>query len=165
MVVRDNTRHMVSFVEGMINEYDAGDFHDYWKLSRIVIDEMPVLKFYIFTGQTGSGFSTSPSRLNVAILTNKAVVDVFGGIRRGNQFSYGNESGGFAITPLKSIQSVMFHNGPLQTLQESSRAKLLLIARILGDASIGRYWVADTDDQYDHLVQFGKALMKAAVEA
>ena len=165
MVVRNYSNSLVSFVENILEEYDAGAFHDYWELSREIIDELPIRRFYVHLGQSNIGYSSRPNYLNVAILADNFVVDVEGAIRPSSNWVYSsNEQGGFVITPLKSIEAIQFHKGRLSTIRESENAKLILIASILGDSSLGKYWIAKTDDEYDHLVQFGKAMIEAATK-
>ena len=164
MVVRDYSKSLVSFVDNILAEYDAGAFHDYWKLSREVLDELSIRKFYVHLGRSNVGFSSNPNYLNVVILTDNFVADVEGAIRTSSNWYVSNEQGGFVITPLKSIEAIQFHEGRLSTIRESSNAKLILIASVLGDSSLGKYWIAETDDEYDHLVQFGKAMIIAATK-
>ena len=165
MVVRGNSTNLVSYVEKILEEYDTGAFHEYWTLSRNVIDELPVRKFYVHLGQSNVGFSSRPNYLNVAIVADNLVADIEGPIRASSNWGYSsNEQGGFVVTPLKSIESIQFHEGRLSTIRESANAKLILIASILGDSSLGKYWIAETDDEYDRLVQFGKAMIEAATK-
>ncbi len=166
MSVSDNSDALVSIVENILDEYDEGDFHDYWELSGKVTGELPVRRFYIHTGQADHGHSSVPGRLNVGILTDNSVVDVEGylSVRGYVHYAPSIESGSLDILPLKAIESIEFHEGPIQTLHESSNAKLVLIANILGRDDIGRYWIAETDDEYGCLVRFGAALMEAVMK-
>ena len=110
MVVRGYSKSMVSFVENILEEYDAGAFHDYWKLSREIIDEFPIRRFYVHLGQSNVGFYSRPNYLNVVILADNFIADVEGSIRASSNWGYSsNEQGGFVITPLKSIEAIQFH--------------------------------------------------------
>lgn len=164
MVVRDYSKSMDTFVENILEEYDAGVFRDYWELSREVINEFPIRKFYVHLGQSNPGYFGRIDYMNVAIVSDGLVADVEGTIKRSGEFSVSNDQGGFVVTPLNSIEAIEFHEGPINTIRESSNAKLILIASILGDSSMGKYWMANTDDEYKHLVRFGKALLEAATE-
>ena len=167
MVVRDYSANLISCVGNVLEEYDAGTFHDYWKLSRDVIDELRIKKFYVHLGQSNPGYSGRPNYLNVAIVADNVVVDVEGSIRKSSEWAglSRNEKGSFIITPLKSIEAIEFHKGSITTIRESSNAKLILIASILGDSTMGKYWIANTDEVNGYLIQFCKALMEAAAIA
>ena len=156
MVAQDCSKSLGAYVGNILQEYDAGAFHHYWELSRDVIGELPVRKFYVHHGQSYDRLNY----LNVAILADRFVIDIEGAVRT-SRYGYGvNDQGGFVITPLKSIEAIEFHVGRLSTIQESSNAKIILIASILGDSAMGKYWIADTDEEYQYLVQFGKSLME-----
>ena len=164
MVVRGNSTDLVSYVEKILEEYDTGAVHDYWTLSRNVIDELPIRKFYVHLGQSNPGSFGRIDYLNVAVVSDNMVVDIEGTIRKSSDLGYVNsDRGGFVITPLKSIEAIEFHRGPITTIRESSNARLILIASILGDSTMGKYWIARTDDEFGHLVQFGKSLIEATM--
>ena len=165
MVGRNYSKTLVEYVDDVLEEYDAGVFHDYWKLSRHVINELPIRKFYAHLGQSNPGAFGRIDYLNVTFVSDNLVADIEGTIRRSNEIYVSNDQGGFVVTPLRSIEAIEFHNGRISTIRESSDAKLILIASILGDSTMGKYWIANTDDEYDHLVQFGKALMEATTKA
>lgn len=166
---RDNSHPLVSMIEGLLDEYSGGDFREYWQLSREVAGALPIRRFYIHTKRSNSGLGFAPilNRLNVAILSDETVIDIEGNVKTASGVSYSNpnESGNLLITPLRSIESIEFHEGRIPTLQESSNAKLILIANILGRDDIGTYWIAETDDEYNYLVKFGKALTEAVTQA
>ena len=170
MADRDNSSVLVSKIDGILDEYDEGDFHDYWELSGDVTEDLSVRKFYIHSSNQGQSFYSSPptrSRLNVAILTDNSIVDIEGSLNKPGYSYYvsSNESGSLQVTPLRSIESIEFHMGPIQTLRESSKAKLVLLAHIVGDAGIGRYWIAETEAEYGHLARFGEALIEAVAKS
>ncbi len=128
MEVRDHSNSLMSVVEKILNEYEEGDFHDYWELSGEVSEEFPDRKFYVHTGRTSQPFyGASPTwrRLNVAILTDNSIIDIEGNLNKPGYSNYvsPNESGSLIITPLKSIESVEFHMGAIQTLRESSASE------------------------------------------
>ena len=162
MVARDYSRTLDSLVEGIREEYGAGDFHDYWELSREVLGGLPIRKFYVHRIQSGYGPYARLNSLNVTILTDGSVVDIGGSIRKTNESSFSSDTpNGLVVTPLKSIGTIKFQKGSIQTIRESSNAQLVLLAQVIGDVGIGAYWIANTDEEYDYLVEFGKALMKA----
>lgn len=166
MADRDNSSVLVSKIDSILGEYGGGDFHDYWELSGEVTEELPVRKFYIHSAYTGQSFYGSPpprGKLNVALLTDDFIVDIEGNLNKQEHSYYmsSSESGSLIVTPLRSVESVELHVGSIQTLRESSNAKLILIAHIVGDAGIGKYWIAETDNEYTHLIKFGEALIEA----
>ena len=164
MVASDYSKTLVAYVDDILKEYDAGIFHEYWELSRRVLGDLPIRKFYVHLGSSNPGYFGRIAYLNVAIVCDNLVADTEGTIRKSNEPYVSNDQGGFVITPLKSIESIEFHKGSISTIRESSNAKLILIASILGDSTMGKYWIANTDDEYSYLVEFGKALMEAAVK-
>ena len=54
--------------------------------------------------------------------------------------------------------------GGISTIEDTFNAKLVVWIELLGSERIGRYWVAETDDEYKHLVNFGRALVEATTD-
>lgn len=164
MAVRNYSKTLDLIVEDILKEQGkGGTFQNYWEISRDTIGKLPVRKFYVHTRQTNMAFYGRVTYLNVAILTDGLVIDIEGNITTNSlvSFSYPDASDGFTVTHLKSIGTVKFQNGPIKTLRETSNAQLVLSAQVIGEDGIGAYWIAITDNEYDYLVEFGKALIEA----
>ena len=136
-------RSLVSSVEEILCDYGLGDFHHYWEIGRQIIDAPPVNAFYIHRSDSADSDESTAFTVNVAVLTGVSVVDIEGDVTR-QPYPYTDStavSNNVSILPLRAISAVEFHRGPIQTLPESSNAKLVLLVEISGNNRIGRYWV------------------------
>ena len=159
METRDISKSLLRLVGDICDEYDAGQFHDYWEMCLPLIENSAVRSFYVHLGEEDD----DPEMVNVAFLTDSMVVDVEGGLAQEGHLSYpaSDEYGQLSVTSLRSISSVEFHMGSISTLEDTFHAKLVVWIEILGSERIGRYWFAESDDEYKYLLNFGRALVEA----
>lgn len=146
MAEPDYTEQLNSVIESVLEEHGLDTFEEYWNLAQEVLEDMPIRRFYVHA-ESGYG--------NVAVLTDSLLIDIDG------DKDEEDSSGIFTITPIKTIGEVRFHEGSVPTIPASSDAELLLFVSVFGDTDIGRYWIADTEQERDYLVLFGKALIEA----
>ena len=156
-------RSVISSVGEILRDYNLGNFHHHWEIGRKIIGASPVNAFYIHRVDSSGNDESTALALNVAVLTGVSVVDIEGDVTRQPNLESATESSNVSILPLRAISAVEFHMGPIQTLRESANAKLVLLVEISGNNRIGRYWVADSDDEYENLLMFGKDLADAVV--
>ncbi len=162
MEPQDISKSLLRVVEDICAEYDAGQFHDYWEMCLPLFKDSAVRSFYVHMDDSDD----EPEIMNVAFLTDSTVVDVEGGLAQKGYVSYppSDEYGQLSVTSLRSISSVEFHMGGISTIEDTFNAKLVVWIELLGSERIGRYWVAETDEEYKHLVNFGRALVEATTD-
>ena len=61
---------------------------------------------------------------------------------------------------LNSIAKISLYTDSLPGLQISRGASLVVIADTIGDSEVGFQWVAKTEDEDRHLVQFAQTLIE-----
>ena len=144
MTKRDLRQQLNSLVEKILSDYGFDAFENYWELSQEIIGDMPVRKFYVLG---------EPGYINVAILTNHFMIDIEG--------EEEDPPGSFELYPLSTIESVRFHEGPIDTLPGSSDAELILLVSLTGSTEAGPYWIAETTEEKEYLIQFGKSIIES----
>lgn len=145
MVERDLTEQLNSKVQEMLDEYDLEVFEEYWDLSREVLGDISVRKFYV---QFNEGYG------NVAVLSDELVVDIEGA-------DDAEEGGLLNVKPLKALSSVEFRQGPVDTLPHSEDTQLVMLLYEAGTDDWDMHWTAENDDERRHLVNFGRAVIEA----
>ena len=164
MATRQNEdSSLVSSVNAVLRNYNSGDFFDYWELVQETLEVPSFKEFYIYfkEAMVSDNDSDGTDYINVVVLTDGLLIDAEGGLTRNDNPASSADFGEFNVLSLSSISAVQFHRGPIQTLERSANAKLILIADISGRERLGRFWIADTDCEYRSLLAFGKALIGA----
>ena len=145
MPTHDYVEQLETVVESILVENDMEMFAVYWKLGKELIEGLPVRAFYT---------RTEGSHANLAILTDKLVVDI-------EKNDDDQNPGGIGIGVIKSIATVYFRAGPVQTIPNSETSQLTVFTLMIGAAEAGPYWIAKTDSERENLTRFGKALLNA----
>lgn len=141
----DDTKKLENMVERILQENDLEAFAEYWDLGRELMEGLPVRAFYA---------CSEGSYANLAILTDGLIIDI-------ETEEDDDSPDDLTVISLKSIAEVHFHEGPVHTIPDSEEAQLTLVLSMIGATDIGPYWIAETNAEREHLVRFGKALVKA----
>ena len=148
MVNGDRMRELQSQLQSAFFDYELSMFEQTWNLSNNVIHDVPVRSFYL-TVEPGYG--------NLAILTSDFLVDIEGDDE--------NPPGNLSVQRLSAISGVEFYWGPVEDIPESEEAKLVVLAYVAGSEVVDLHWIAYTDDDRHHLMDFGKALIDSIKES
>ena len=148
----DRSDQLAQKVDRVIDENDIPTFEEYWELYEHAADTLNVQAFYLrIDSQSLFG---GPSRYcNVAILGDGLIVDI-----EGND---DGRSGRLSLERLDSITSVSIHAGSLPGLSSSQGASLVVLAHRSDESGVGLHWVAKTEEEEKHLLDFAQSLVRA----
>ena len=141
----DDTSKLETVVETILAEKELETFAEFWSLGKELIEGIPVRAYYS---------RTEGSYVNLAILTDNLIIDIEKNENDANP-------GGIGIGVIKSIATVYFRAGPIQTIPDSETSQLTVITLMIGTIDPGPYWIAKTDSEREDLTRFGKALLNA----
>lgn len=144
----DNSAHLTRIVEKAIKEHGLNMFAEYWELYKDTAHISSVQRFFV---TIDSQQRLSGGYCNVAVMGDGLLVDIEGDDSR--------SSGSLTVESLASVTRVSIHAESLPGLQISQGASLVLIADSIGQSDIGFHWVAKTEDEEEHLIQFAKSLV------
>ena len=148
----DRSDLLEQIVEKAIEEHKLVKFAEYWELYRNTADISSIQRFFVRTKANTDPFFGG-AYCNVAIIGDGLLVDIEG--------DDSQSSGGLRIESLETVSSVIFHVGSLPGLRNSQNASLVVIADQVGETGVGLHWVAKTEEEEEHLVQFGRSLVQA----
>ena len=148
MPANDYTSRLKALVGNIIAENELVAFQEYWNLGQELIAGLPVRAFYAINDD---GYA------NLAILTDKAIIDI-------EADDEDETAGDITVITIKAVAEVYFRAGPVQTIPNSEESRLTLVLSMIGATDTGRYWIAETDAECQHLTRFGKALTNAINE-
>lgn len=129
-------------VEDILSNEGIKDFLKYWSIAKEIISELAIRSFYC---------RLETNYVNLAILTDKSIVD----IEKKNDQS---NSGHVIVTAVDHISDVVILTTPIETIPVSRGSHLTVIASKVGETTIGPYWIAESEKEYEDLVQFAKAV-------
>lgn len=129
-------------VNDILSNEGIEDFYKYWSIAQEIINGLTILSFYC---------RLETNYVNLAILTDKSIID----IEKKNDQS---NSGHVIVTAIDHISDVVILTTPIETLPVSRGSHLTVIASKVGETTIGPYWIAESEKEYESLVQFGKAV-------
>ena len=141
----DNSSKLEAIVNAILVNEELETFAEYWNLAKELMQGVPVRAYYT---------RTEGNYVNLAILTDNLIFDI-----ENNEIAATLDGVGVAL--IKSISSVYFRAGPIQTIPDSSTALLTVVALRIGSNGPGPYWIAKTDSEREDLMRFGKALLSA----
>ena len=141
----DDTTRLETAVGTILAKKGLETFAEYWNLCKELVKGVPVRAYYA---------RTEGSYVNLAILTDNLIIDIEKNENDANP-------GGIGIGVIKSIATVYFRAGPIQTIPDSETSQLTVVALMIGTIDPGPYWVAKTDSEREDLIRFGKALLSA----
>ncbi len=145
----DYREQMASAIARIIAEDGPEDFQEQWGFVEELLGNLPVRGFYIVYDD---------SYVNLAILTNKSIIDV--------EVSDDDERlTDISVTLINSIAEVHFQRGPVQTIPDSSDSQLTLVLSLIGATDTSQYWWAEDDEEERRLTRFGANLMKVINES
>ena len=148
----NKSAQLARIVERLIDENDLSTFSEYWEFYEHTADLTNVQAFYIQT-ESQALFGGPIRYSNVAILGDGLIVDV-----EGNDAT---RSGSLSLDKSDSITSVSIHAGTLPGLSSSQGASLVVLAHRADESGVGLHWVAKTEEEVDHLLNFAQALVQA----
>ena len=145
----DRSDQLAQKVDRVIDENDLPTFAEYWELYERAEFMLNVQRFFV------SSESQLPlgGHCNVAIIGGGLLVDIEG--------DESSRSGSLTLSPLDSITTVSIHAGPLPGLPGSRGASLVVIADGVGETDIGLHWIAKTEEEEDHLLNFAQFLVQS----
>ena len=111
-----------------------------------------VQAFYVQTDS--QALFGGPTRYcNVAVIGDGLIVDI-----EGNDDT---RSGSLSLERLDSITSISIHAGALPGLSSSQGASLLVLADRADESGVGLHWIAKTEEEEKHLLNFAQCLVQA----
>ncbi len=146
---RDRSTQLTRIVQRAIEEHQFTKFARFWELYERTTDIQRIDAFYIRTEvliSNGGGYC------NVAIIGDGLLIDIEG--------DDNNSTGNLTFQTLKSVGEVEIHTSPLQGLHSSQGASLVVLTNSV-EGDIGVHWVAKTEDDEEHLLQFAQTLVQA----
>ena len=142
VVNRDVSEQLHKRVGSILEEHDLEVLSDYWDLGRGVFAGQPIGRFYV---QVEEGFG------NIAILAGGVVVDIVGNEQDGE--------GSVAVHRVNAFSGIDFYEEHVPTVPGSEEAELVVVTSIAGADELGPYWMATTEEEAGHLLEFGRALV------
>ena len=98
-------------------------------------------------------YSSGGGYCNVALIGDGLLVDVEG--------DDSDNKGSLTYRSLEFVSGVSIYAGPLRGLDSSRGASLVVVTRKVGEEGIGLHWIAKTEEEEEHLLQFAQTLLKA----
>ena len=145
MTDHDDSSKLKTVVDAILAKKELEKFAEHWNLAEELLKGVPARAYYT---------RTEGNYVNLAILTDNLIFD----IENSNNAA---SLDGISVSLIKSISSVYFHAGSIQTIPDSEAAQLTVVALRIGAVDLGPYWLAKTDSEREDLVHFGKALLNA----
>ncbi|MDE2860005.1 MAG: hypothetical protein OYI31_06285 [Chloroflexota bacterium] len=157
MSARERSSQLTRLVERIIEEKQLEKFQEYWELYEETCPVNSVAAFYLRTEARADYLGRkSGDYCNVAIIGDKLLVDI--------EADDSDDSGNLIVQPLRSFSDISIHIGPLRNLESSRDASLVVLANRAGDEEVGLHWVAKTEEDEDHLLEFAKVLIRVVSE-
>ena len=144
MPERDYTGQMKTAIQRIILGDAPEDFEEQWSFVENLLGDLPVRGFYSVNDD---------DYVNVAILTDKSIIDV-----EVSEDTVGQVN--VSIILINSIAEVSFIRGPIQTIADSADSQLTVVLSLIGATGTGQYWWAEDDEEEKRLTRFGAALMQ-----
>ena len=142
MAGQDFSEKLHKMVDSILSEHDLEVLEEYWELAKQALSGHPVRRFYVHTDDR---------YFNVAVLTDSIVADIEGDDRE--------DEGSFAVYRVNSLSRVGFYREQVPTVPDSGEAELVLTVHITGISDLELYWMAKTEPEAEHLLNFGGALV------
>ena len=139
---KDVSEQLNKNVDSILEEYDLEVLSGYWDLAKRVLPGHTTRRFYV-QAQEGYG--------NIAILTDDVVADVIGDDRE--------DEGHVAVHRISAFSGIDFYKEQVPTVPGSDEAELVIVANAAGSDTLGLHWMANTDEEAKHLLEFGRSLM------
>ncbi len=153
MSSRDRSEQLTRIVQQSIEEHRFAKFARFWELYESTTDIQRIEAFYIRTEVQDSWLiPNGGGYCNVAIIGDGLLIDIEGDDNNG--------TGNLTFQTLKSVGAVEIHTSPLQGLHSSQGASLVVLTNS-DEGDIGVHWVAKTEDDEEHLLQFAQTLVRA----
>ena len=157
MSASNRTAQLTQLVEKVIEEKKLEKFEEYWELYEETCPFDSVTAFYLRTEVRVDYLGRkSGDYCNVAIIGDSLLVDI--------EADDSDDSGNLIVQPLRSFSDITIHKGPLRNLESSRDASLVVLANRVGEVDVGLHWVAKTEEDEDHLLEFAKFLIRAVSE-
>ncbi len=151
MNTRNRSAQLARIVEQAIEEHDLEKFADYWELYENTADIQSIKEFFVRIERRPYS-SSRRAYCNVAIIGDGLLIDIEG--------DDNDNTGYLTFNSLESISGIEIHLEPLRGLDSSREASLIVIANRVGEEDIGLNWVAKTEEEEEHLLQFARVLVK-----
>ncbi len=153
MSTRNRSAQLTKLVEDAIEELHLEEFEAYWEMYESTCQVTTVEAFYLRTEVRVGDFGRKlGDYCNVAIVGDGLLVDVEG--------DDNDNSGNLIAQPLKSFSEVSIHRGPLTNLESSRDSSLVVLANRVGEEDVGLHWVAKTEEEEEHLLEFARLLIQ-----
>lgn len=143
---KDVSEQLHKKVDSVLGEYELEVLSDYWKLGQRVLAGQSIRRFYV---QAEEGFG------NIAILTEGAVVDIVGDEQDGQ--------GSVAVHRIGAFSGIDFYEEQVPTVPGSEEAELLVVTNVAGRDELGLYWMATSEEEAGHLLEFARSLVTLLV--
>ena len=145
---QDFTEQLHKVVASIVVEHDLDVLEKHWGLARQALSGHPVRRFYV---RAEEGYA------NVAILTDGVVADIEGDDTE--------EEGHFTVYKITSLSRVGFYKEQVPTVPDSEEAELVMTVHITGISDLELYWIAKTEQEAEHLLEFGRTLVDLLVDS
>ena len=151
MSTRDRSGQLARIVERAIEEHNLVKFAQYWELYENTADIQSIKGFFVRIERRPYS-SSRRAYCNVAIIGEGLLIDIEG--------DDNDNTGNLTFQSLESISGVQVRAGPVRGLDSSRDALLVVIANRVGAEGIGLHWIAKTEQDEEHLLQFAKVLVE-----
>ena len=139
---QDLTEQLHKAVDSIVVEHDLEVLEEYWELAKHTLTGHPVRRFYA---------RGEEDYANVAILTDGVVADIEGDDTE--------DEGFLTVYRISSLSRVGFYKEQVPTVPDSDDAELVVTVHITGISDLELYWIAKTEPEAEHLLEFGRALV------
>ena len=139
---KDVSEQLNNKVDSILKEYSLDVLSDYWDLGKRVLAGHSISRFYV---QAEEGYG------NIAILTDDVVADIVGDDQ--------DDQGHIAVHRISAFSGIDFYQEEVPTVPESGEAELVVVTNIAGSDVLGPYWIATTEEEAKHLLEFGRSLV------
>ena len=142
----NQSQRLDATVEDLLQSYNPNTFRRYWELYRRAVPLTEIRAFFVCVDPVTSYY-------NVAILGDDKLVDIEGDDTGG--------TGYVCFQSLTGIGAVVLREGQIEGFSRSQGASLVMLTRLVGETSVGPYWVARTTPEVDRLTRFATFLVDA----
>ena len=136
------TEHLHEAIDDILDENDGVVFDSYWELAKPLFEGLRVHGFYV---------RAEEHYTNVGILAGGVVIDI--------EAVEDDEQGFVSVYTIDAISGVSFYEDSVPTVPDSENAELVMVANSKHSSEILVYWMAYTEEDAQHLAEFGKALI------
>ena len=146
MTKRDFSRQLHEYMDDILDDGDV--IASYWKLAKPLFEDLNVHRFYV---------RAEDDYTNVGILAGGVVIDV--------EALEDDDHGHISVYRIDAISGVSFYEDPVPTVPDSDEAELVVtVSSTHGNEDLV-YWMAYTEEDAQHLAEFGKALVSMFPDA